>query len=201
MTPRVLLAHSLGWPNVARLSISFHRAGFSVDVFAPKDHPVHVMLAPERTFIYRPRGPQESLRQAILASRPQLIVPCDDRIAADLRALHAALSNGKDRPGSDWIVSLIETSLGSAESFPVLASRRMLGTLSGLPDVQIPRNDPIESLGQLRDWAQEHGTPAVLKLDGSSGCQDVVYVSDVRSLAAAYFKMQWHRNRLRGLRR
>jgi hypothetical protein len=193
MTPRILIAHSLGWPNVARLSISFRRAGFTVFAFAPKAHPVHAMLSPERTFVRSPGEPQASLRQAIEACEPQLIVPCDDRIAGDLHALHAASSGAQHRPVPGEISRLIERSLGSPKSFPLLASKRLLGTLSGLPGVHIPKTDPIESLKELRGWALRHGTPALLKLDG--------YVADARSLAPAYWKMQLRRSRLLRLRR
>ena len=201
MNQRVLLAHSLGWPNVARLAISFRRAGFSVDVLAPRLHPVHAMRAPERTFVRRPRESEASLRQAIEASKPQLIVPCDDCVVADLHALHGALSKGADRSEPNWIAALIETSLGPSNSLALLASRRRLGALSDSADVRMPRTDPIESLAELRDWARKHGTPAVLKLDGSWGGRDVVYFGDTASLASAYFKIQLRRSRWRRLRR
>jgi hypothetical protein len=43
MTPRVLLAATLEWPNAARLAIAFRDAGFAVYAVAPVGHPVHAM--------------------------------------------------------------------------------------------------------------------------------------------------------------
>ena len=191
--PRVLIAHSLEWPNIARLSIAFRRAGFSVVALAPRSHPVHAMASPERTLVLPSGKSRASLRKAIEACEPELVVPCDDRIAADLHALHAA--------GSKAIASLIETSLGSPRSFPTLASKRSLGALAGLPDVRIPQTDPIDTLDELRDWTKKHGTSALLKLDGSYGGQDVIYLGDGTSLTLAYLEMQLRRSRLRRLRR
>ena len=65
MKPRVLLAHSHLWPNVARLSIAFDAAGFDVDVIAPKPHPVHKMRSRDRSFFYRSTSPRASVKSAI----------------------------------------------------------------------------------------------------------------------------------------
>ena len=82
MTPRVLLAATLEWPNAARLAIAFRDAGFVVFAVAPVGHPVHAMGTPQGTFLYRAHRPVDSLRRAIEISRPDLIVPCDDRAGA-----------------------------------------------------------------------------------------------------------------------
>ena len=200
MRPRVLLAHSRLWPNVARLSIAFRRAGFAVEAVAPSRHPIHRMHSPDCTFPYRPTTPRDSLRQAIEASRPQLIVPCDDRVVAHLYELHKVSARIFDRAGSFSIAELIETSLGSPNSYALLGTRRLLGRLSGLPDVHIPQTDPIDSLRQLRDWVGKHGLPAVLKLDGSSGGRDVILVRNDAAVLPAFLKMQLHRSALRRLK-
>ena len=166
MRPRVLLAHSLGWPNVARLSIACRKAGFVVEAIAPKGHPIHKMSSPERTFVYRPGDARASLRLAIEASRPQLIIPCDDRIVAHLHALHDE-SAGIDEPADSSLIStLIEASLGSPKSYEFLRQRSRLGELSGLPDVRVPRTDPVANVSELREWVDEHGLPALLKAEG-----------------------------------
>ena len=115
--PRVLLAHSLLWPNVGRLSIAFRKAGFAVDALAPASHPIHKMHSPDRTYVYRPTSPAASLRRAIEISQPQLIIPCDDRIVGHLHRLHGSLSSIQNSAGPQAIATLIETSLGSPASF------------------------------------------------------------------------------------
>ena len=198
--PRVLLAHSLLWPNVGRLSIAFRKAGFAVDALAPASHPIHKMHSPDRTYVYRPTSPAASLRRAIEISQPQLIIPCDDRIVGHLHRLHGSLSSIQNSAGPQAIATLIETSLGSPASYGLLASRRLIGSLSHLPDVHIPQTDPIGNLRQLRQWIDKYGLPAVLKLDGSWGGRDVIMIRDRAAAAPAYLKMQLHRSLFRRIK-
>jgi hypothetical protein len=47
--PRFLVAHGMLWPNVARLAISFRKAGAAVDLVPCAGHPIHRMHFPNRT--------------------------------------------------------------------------------------------------------------------------------------------------------
>ena len=204
MKPRVLLAHSHLWPNVCRLAIAFRSAGFAVEAIAPSRSPIHKMHSPDRTFFYRQTSARSSLRSAINASRPQLIIPCDDRVVAHLYELHDESSRLSDGSDAFSIRALIETSLGAPKSYELLRSRRMLGRLSELPGVHIPRNpDPAsENVGQpSRAWASANGLPAVLKLDGSWGGRDVIVIPRSAAIGAGFLKMQLHRSVLRRLSR
>ena len=79
--PYVLVAAAILWPNAVRLCRAFREVGFEVGAIAVPQHPVHRSKAPDRTFEYRPNAPLDSLREAIAERRPDIIVPCDDRIA------------------------------------------------------------------------------------------------------------------------
>ena len=118
MTPVVLIAHSLLWPNAARLAIACKNAGFSVAAIATRGHPVHRMRSVDRTFAYSTLDARGSLRRAIELCRPHLIIPCDDRVVVHLHALH---SEGA-RVG-DPTAKLIETSLGRPDSYEVVRKR------------------------------------------------------------------------------
>jgi ATP-grasp domain len=190
MTPRVLLAHSMLWPNIGRLAIAFRKAGFLVDAVAPADHPVHRMVSPSRTFKYRPIKPYDSLREAINASRPDLIAPCDDRVVGHLYRLYKETSAARDGSALHRIASLIETSLGSPLSFDVVTRRSFLADLAQLPDVYIPETTRIDSLAQLLDWVEWYGLPAVLKLDGSFGGRDVIMIRRKADVARSFLQMR-----------
>jgi hypothetical protein len=193
MTPRVLLAAALEWPNAARLAIAFQNAGFAVDVIAPAGHPVHATGAPRRTFLYRAHRPVASLRRAIETSRPHLIVPCDDRAVRRLHELHTQASR-RDRPcDSASIAALIERSLGPPASFAFLRNRASLSALAALKDVRVPRTDSIRTVHELRRWVAANGLPAMLKLDGTSGGEDVVLMSDLATLGRAFLGMRLRR--------
>jgi hypothetical protein len=159
--PYVLVAASILWPNIVRLCRAFREVGFEVGAIALAQHPVHRSSAPNRTFEYRPRTAVDSLREAIAERRPDIIVPCDDRIVGHLCSLRAL--------GDDDTATLIETSLGSGGASGELAKRATLGEISRLPDVNVPRTDNVAGVSDLQDWVRKFGLPAILKLDGSWG--------------------------------
>jgi glutathione synthase/RimK-type ligase-like ATP-grasp enzyme len=193
VTPLVLLAATLEWPNAARLAIAFRDAGFAVDVVAPAGHLVHAMTAPRRTFLYRAHRAAVSLRRAIEMSQPDLIVPCDDRAVRRLHQLHAQASRSERPRDSASIPALIERSLGPPASFPIVRKRDSLAALAALEDVRAPPTDSIRTVFELRRWVAEHGLPAMLKLDGTSGGEAVVPVYDSAKLGRAFLGMRLRR--------
>jgi hypothetical protein len=201
VTPRVLLAATLEWPNAARLAIAFRDAGFAVDVVAPAGHPAHAMTAPRRTFLYRAHRAATSLRRTIEESQPHLIIPCDDRVVRRLHQIHAESSRSERPRDSAWIAGLIERSLGAPASFPILRRRDSLAELAALEDVRAPRTDSIRTISELRRWVAEHGLPAMLKLDGTSGGEAVVPVHDVTRLGRVFLGMRLRRAGLSRLKR
>jgi hypothetical protein len=189
--PNVLVATALLWPNAARLCRALQEVGFEVGALALPQHPVHRSKAPERTFEYRPKAPLDSLREAIAEQRPDIVIPCDDRIVRHLCCLRA-LGNDDD------ISTLIEISLGPGGASGVLAKRATLGEISQLPDVDVPRTDTVATAADLRDWVRKFGLPAILKLDGSWGGNDVVVVRRKSEIRAAFWEMRLRQSALRG---
>lgn len=190
MTVRVLLAHSLLWPNVARLAMAFRKAGFEVDVVALAGHPIHRMHSPNRTFEYRRMSSYRSIKDAIAASQPDLIVPCDDRVVAHLHRLYKETSAVRNCPENQRTASLIETSLGSPVSYPVVVGRSFLADLVGLPDVHIPQTSAIHGFRDLLDWVGRYGLPAVLKLDGSTGGRDVILMRAMSEIVPCLLRLR-----------
>jgi hypothetical protein len=190
--PYVLVAAAILWPNAVRLCRAFREVGFEVGAIAVPQHPVHRSKAPDRTFQYRPKAPLDSLREAIAERRPDIIVPCDDRIVSHLCSLRAL--------GDDDISTLIETSLGLGGASGVLAKRATLGEISQLPDVDVPRTDSIGSVSDLRIWVRRFGLPAILKLDGSWGGNDVVVVRHESEIRRAFWQMRFRQSVLRSVK-
>ncbi|SDG37448.1 Glutathione synthase/RimK-type ligase, ATP-grasp superfamily [Bradyrhizobium sp. Rc2d] len=200
MTLRVLLAHSVLWPNVARLAMAFRKAGFDVDVVALAGHPIHRMHSPNRTFEYRPMSPYSSVKEAIAASQPDLIVPCDDRVVGHLHRLYKETSAVGSRPEMQRTASLIETSLGSPLSYHVVAKRSFLTNLAQLPDVHIPQTSAIYGFRDLLDWVRRHGLPAVLKLDGSTGGRDVILIRTMSDVLPCLLRMRLQKSWVRRMK-
>jgi Carbamoyl-phosphate synthase L chain, ATP binding domain len=190
--PYVLVAAAISWPNAVRLCRAFHEVGFEVGAVAPTLHPVHRSGAPDRTFVYRPRAPLDSLREAIAERRPDIIVPCDDRIVSHLCALRAL--------GDDDISALIEASLGRGVAGGALAKRAALGEVGQLPDVDVPRTDNVASVSDLQDWVRKFGLPAVLKLDGSWGGNDIMVVRHESEIRRVFWRMRLQQRVLRSFK-
>jgi ATP-grasp domain len=188
----VLVAAAILWPNAVRLCRAFREVGFEVGAIALPQHPVHRSKAPDWTFQYRPKAPLDSLREAIAERKPDIIVPCDDRIVSHLCALRAL--------GDDDISTLIETSLGLGGASGVLAKRATLGEMSGLPDVDVPRTDSVATTLGLREWVRKFGLPAILKLDGSWGGNDVVVVRHESEIRTALWEMRFRQRVLRSVK-
>jgi hypothetical protein len=188
----VLVAAAVLWPNAVRLCRAFREVGFEVGAIALPQHPVHRSKAPDRTFQYCPKAPLDSLREAIAERRPDIIVPCDDRIGGHLCARRAL--------GDDDVSTLIETSLGLGGASGVLAKRATLGEMSRLPDVVVPRTDSIVSVSDLRTWVRRFGLPAVLKLDGTWGGNDIVVVRRESEIREAFWRIRFRQSILRSLK-
>ena len=186
------MAAALVWPNAVRLCRAFRDAGFEVVAIADPQHPVHRSRAPDRTFNYRPKAPLESLREAIAARTPDIIIPCDDRIVG------ASALCGRS---ATTLRTLIETSLGRGSTGGVIAKRATLGEIGRLPNVDVPRTDNVATASDLRDWVRKFGLPAMLKLDGSWGGKDVVVVRRESEIRRAFWEMRLRRSALRGFKR
>ncbi|MGV7217083.1 ATP-grasp domain-containing protein [Bradyrhizobium sp. UFLA05-112] len=98
------------------------------------------------------------------------------------------------------IASLIRASLGSPLSYPVIVRRSFLSNLAQLPDVHIPQTAAIDSIGDLFNWVRQHGLPAVLKLDGSSGGKDVIAIRRASEIVPCFLRMRLQRSWVRRLK-
>lgn len=134
-------------------------------------HPLLKTRAVRQTFRYSGRRPLQSLRTAIEATDPQIVVPCDDRGVRHLHELHAqAPSLGKF--GSK-LAALIERSLGPPESYPIVSKRYDLLKLANEEGLRVPHTQLVNTLDDLNAWQQRRTFPWMLKLDGTWGGRGV----------------------------
>jgi hypothetical protein len=101
-----------------------------------------------------------SVRRALTECRPDVVIPGDDGVAAQLHALHEL---------DPSLQSLIERSLGSPESYSIVESRyRFLSAALEL-GICVPRTQKVETAEDLMRWHGNIGPSTVLKVDGESG--------------------------------
>lgn len=157
-------------------------------IFPARGSPLAETTAVTRRFVYRPFQPLESLLEAVSQTRPEMIVPCDDRAVTHLHQLHAAATEMGE--AGIWIKNLIEKSIGPPESFAVASSRFRLWQVAKAENVLVPEMKLLASLTDLDAWRRDRPLPWILKADGSWGGHGVTIVNTPEQAARAYRKMR-----------
>ena len=165
---RVLLTDTNRWDLAARLAIGLNDAGCYVAAICPaRGHALLHTRAVKRTFRYSGIRPIESLKAAIEAVDPDIVVPSCDR---SVEHLHELYEQEKSRGAAgDKIVLLIERSLGLPESYPIVSSRNDLLAIAREEGVRVPRTSRINSAQDLHSWQTREAFPWVIKADGTWG--------------------------------
>jgi len=168
VAPKVLLTDTSRWAGGARLAIELSKVGCDVSALCPiPGHPLLKVRGVRKTFSYSSLRPVDALMAAIEAAEPQIVIPCDDRAVEHLHELHAYAR----RPGTAGgpIARLIERSLGSPESYPIVSARYDLLRLAREERLHVPDTKRVNTLDDLRAWHAEKSAPSVLKADGTWG--------------------------------
>lgn len=181
---RLLLATACRWDSTVPLAMSLRDAGFNVAFIAPRGHPLHAVPGLASRWRYLPLLPMTSLRRAIKAATPAVIMPCDEPTMTLLQQLR------NDRTLAPSICDAIERALGPKEAAPLLASRTGLAKIANQVDVRIPPSAEILSARQLLAWLRQHGTPAYLKIDRSTGGRGVVRIGSPLDGLLAYWRLR-----------
>ena len=174
----VLVCASMWWPLSARLATAFIRQGCQVSAVCPPRHPLRYVTGIQSVFPYRGLNSIGSLKAAILAARPTLIVPCDDSVVWQLHELHARNVD---------LQSLIERSLGADAAYPVLRNRAAFLQVAVELGIRVPATRTLTSEEELADWRAD--CPAVLKRDGTWGGSGVAIVHSLPSALAAFRRL------------
>ena len=186
--PRILLTDTNRWPLGPRLAIGFAGMGCDVSIVCPSPgHPAAKTRAMRRTFSYAGGRPLVSLKDAIDAVNPDIILPLCDRSVQHLHALHAkeVAENGSESK----VALLIERSLGAPESFEVLSSRYQLLETARCEGIRVPEMDAIHSAADLDRWCKQTPAPWVIKADGSWGGRGVRMVKTISDAQQAWVEL------------
>jgi hypothetical protein len=187
VAPKILLTDTNRWPLGPRLAMSFASMGCEVAVICPSPrHPAAKTGAVGRTLQYLPQQPLASLRRAIEAFDPTIILPLCDRSVQHLHELYAVeTAHGTE----SRITRLIEYSLGSPESYQVVSSRHQLLQIARAEGIRAPDMIAIDSAAELELWCTETPQPWVLKADGSWGGRGVRIARSMRNARHHWFEL------------
>lgn len=158
--PSVLIVAAKWWPLSARLALALIRHGCEVQAVCPAGHPLTRLSGIHRIHPYGGMFSLSRVRRALLKSRPDVVIPCDDGVVAQLHALHAL--EPSLRP-------LIEDSLGPAASYSVVESRHRFLTTALELGIRVPRMQGVAKAEDLVRWHADTASAAVIKVDGESG--------------------------------
>jgi hypothetical protein len=186
--PTVLIASTTRWFPTARLAVALANAGFTVDAVCPSDHPLSKTNALHRIDRYHGLDPITSFTDAIVAAKPDLIVPGDDLATQHLHAMYQQQrrKHGAGTPNC----ALIERSLGASKNFPHLYARTKFIELAQDEGIRVPQTAVIADASDLRNWITRAGLPTILKADGSSGGSGVRVVRSLEDAEQALKDLQ-----------
>jgi hypothetical protein len=182
--PTILMATTSGWFPTARLAMALAYAGCTVDAVCPTRHPLGKIGTVRQTYGYRGLTPLMSFAHAIARANPDLIVPCDDLAALHLHGLY------QREGGHGKVAKLIERSLGSPESFPVVYARTPFMELAQEEGIRVPKTEVIANADDLKRWVGRMGFPTVLKANGTCGGEGVRVVDTLEEANRAFRKLQ-----------
>jgi len=186
--PIVLVAATSQWFTTARLAMALANAGCTVDAVCPPRHPLSKASAVRQTHTYSGVTPLMSFADAIAATKPDFIVPGDDPATRHLHDLYyRERRHGK---AGALICTLIERSLGAAESFPVVYARTTFIEMAQEEGIRVPKTEVIKNTNDLRRWIARMGFPTVLKANGTTGGEGVRIVHTLEDGERAFRALQ-----------
>lgn len=197
--PKVLLITAYRWPTTTRLALALSEAGLAVEALCPAGHSLARVKFVSQVYRYRALTPLRDLRNAITASKPNLIIPSDDTTAAQLHELYR-LTDATDSVGNKLRL-LIAHSLGDPTNYPIFHSRARIASLAHGAGVLSPTTTNIGNHDELLSQLENVGFPAVLKNDGSFGGMGVAIVHTRAEAKYAFSKLTARNNVARTLKR
>ena len=196
--PKVLLITAYRWPTTTRLALALSEAGLTVEALCPVGHSLALVKFVSKVYRYGALSPLRSLRNAIEAANPDLIIPSDDTTAAQLHELYK-LTDATDS-ASNKLRSLIAHSLGDPTNYPIFYSRAGIASLAHAAGVLSPTTTNICN-HELFSQLENIGFPAVLKSDGSFGGMGVAFIRTRAEAKRAFGKLTSYNNLARALSR
>jgi hypothetical protein len=124
--------------------------------------------------------------KAIVASKPKLIIPCDDLAAVLLTKLYRRLLALKS---DEYLLRVLELSIGGPSTQAARCSRSELMELAAAEGVRVAETAMVSSVSDLRERTAKMGLPCALKADGTSGGVGVKIVSSVGEAERAFKKL------------
>jgi hypothetical protein len=140
---RPMIVSTMRWFSAARLAHALGEAGYEVSACRPANHPIDV-LGPLTADHRLRRGRRlASLEAAIRETRPDLLLPDDERAWALIRRLHDHTSDPETQ-------ALIQKSLGHLDDWGRISSRTAVAQEARRAGVAVPDTEVVAAAGGSR---------------------------------------------------
>ena len=177
-SPRVLIVAQLNWAIGGKLAIALANRGFLVAAAAPPNHVARKVKCIARHFRLSSAG---SVRRAIAAWEPDILIPCDDPV---VQMLHRLAGDQRETDGARRLRGLLERSLGDSKNFAITGRRSSFA--SEAPADASPKTEVVSSPRDLVGVLRGLGYPAVLKADETWGGSGVKIVASEAEAIRAF---------------
>jgi hypothetical protein len=152
----------------SRLAIALTKAGCAVSAVYPRHgHPLAKTSVVRQRFPYRATDSVGSVKAAIEAVHPDLVLACDDRSVRHLHELHSQCC--RQQGFGKHVREVIERSLGAPNSYAVVTSRYGLLAAACEEGIRTPETRLVTKATELRSRDTHLKLPWVLKADGTWG--------------------------------
>ena len=178
--PTFLLAATTWWALSARLARALLQHGCNVEALCPPGHPLRQIKGVSRCHLYSRINSSETLQKTITATRPELVIPCDDGVVWQLHQLYERQPE---------LRALIARSLGGPTHFEVVGSRERLQEVAQELNIRVPTTGRAKSIDDLRSWFDRIGNAVVLKQDGTCGGSGVRVVHSITEASTELTRM------------
>ena len=179
MMSKLLLVTTEKWVSTARLAMAFVECGCEVEVCCRGGHPVLTTKAFSRRYSFNPAGGVKSIEVAMRASRPELIVCCDETALGMMMAVHVRCDAA--------MREVIERSVGDAKGLETALARSVLMRMAREEGVGTPATADVATVGDVEAQIAAMGLPLVMKADGSAGGRGVRILKNAGD-AATYLR-------------
>ena len=180
MKPSVVIAASSWWPLAAKIAVSLLDHGCRVEAVCAPGHPLRHVRGISRYHHYSQLRSLDSLKEAIRAASPDVVIPCDDGVVLQLHQLY------EEQPDLRMVIA---RSLGEPMHFEVVASRERLHDVAQELGIRVPKSARIRTQGELSKWFDRPVDRAVLKQDGTWGGRGVRVVDNQAEASAELRQM------------
>lgn len=184
------------WITPARFALVLAAEGCTVEAICPPAHVIRKLKEIGRTYSYN--GFLHSIRAALLQSKPDFIIPCDDFGTSCLFRIHQQEQQTGDAHG---LAAIIQRSLGNPESCNLITERGRFVETAKLLGIRVPETKLLPLSQTSEAWFHAQPYPAYVKADGTSGGVGVRRVASAAEAHRAAAELNRPPGALRTLKR